>query len=176
MLIRYTHAVAVADLIDCMTASIDTTTFPAFVNELATWIVNDMRMFADDTKLWCRIKKESDGVTLQQGIDCLSAWSNTWQLKLNVEKCKVMHIGHSYATTYYMTELRASKKLESDQERDQGITIVKPQIFATVHQGSSNCVTSDSNGEKELRTFGCERLQSYSSVQIIKKKYKQHVL
>ena len=46
--------------------------FILFVNELPTWIVNEMRIFADDTKLWCRIKKQSDAVTFQQDIDRLS--------------------------------------------------------------------------------------------------------
>jgi len=31
--------------------------FLLFINELPTWITNEIRMFADDTKLWCRIKK-----------------------------------------------------------------------------------------------------------------------
>jgi len=31
--------------------------FLLFINELPTWIINEIRMFADNTKLWCRIKK-----------------------------------------------------------------------------------------------------------------------
>ena len=63
--------------------------FLLFVTELPTWIINDMRMFADVTKIWCRIKKQSDGGTLQQYTDYLSALSNTWQLKFNAKKCKI---------------------------------------------------------------------------------------
>ena len=33
-----------------------------FVNELLSWIISDMRMFADDTKVWCRIKTETDSI------------------------------------------------------------------------------------------------------------------
>jgi len=98
--------------------------FILFVNELPTWIVNEMKIFADDTKLWCRIKKESDAVTLQQDIDRLSTWSNIWQLNFNTEKCKVMHIGHSCNTEYYMTEGSLRRKLECvQQERDLGIIV-----------------------------------------------------
>jgi len=71
-----------------------------------------MRMFADNTKLWCKIRKDTDGVTLQQDIDSLSTWSNTWQLKFNAEKIKVLHIGHSFETEYYMTDGSTKKKLE----------------------------------------------------------------
>ena len=98
--------------------------FILFINELPTWIVNDMRMFADDTKLWCRIKKESNCVTLQQDVDYLTTLSNTWQLQFNAEKCKVMHIGHSCATEYYMSEGSSKTKIESVQhERDLGIIV-----------------------------------------------------
>jgi len=68
--------------------------------------------------------KESDGATLQQDIDYLITWSNTWQLQFNAEKCKVMHIGHSCATEYYMSEGSSKKRLESvQQERDLGIIV-----------------------------------------------------
>jgi len=98
--------------------------FLLFVNELPTWIINDMRMLADDTKLWCRIRKDTDSVTLQQDIDFLSTWSNIWQLKFNAEKCKVMHIGHSFETEYYITDGSTTKKLECvHQERDLGILV-----------------------------------------------------
>jgi len=56
--------------------------FLLFINELLTWIINEIKMFADDTKIWCRIKIESDGVTLQQDIDYLSTWSNVWHRKM----------------------------------------------------------------------------------------------
>jgi len=35
-----------------------------FVNELPEWIRGSMKMFADDTKLWCKIKIQSDGEQL----------------------------------------------------------------------------------------------------------------
>ena len=69
-------------------------------------------MFADDTKFWCRITKDTDSVTLQHDIDSLSTWSNTWQLKSNAVKCKVMHIGHSLEIEYYTTDGSTKKKLE----------------------------------------------------------------
>ena len=98
--------------------------FLLFINELPTWIMNEMRMFANDTKLWCQINKDSDGATLQQDIDYLTTWSNTWQLKFNSEKCKVMHIGHSCATEYYVTEGSSRKKLQTVQQgKDLGIIV-----------------------------------------------------
>jgi len=66
---------------------------------------SEMRMFADDTKIWCKIKTERDGITLQEDLDNLSSWYETWQLKVNAEKCKAMHIGE-----YYTTESLSGKR------------------------------------------------------------------
>ena len=55
--------------------------FLLFVNELPSWIMSDMKMFADNTKVWCGIKSEVDSITLQEDLDGLHLWSKTWQLK-----------------------------------------------------------------------------------------------
>ena len=96
-----------------------------------------MKMFADDTKLWCRIKTDAESVVLQANLDSLQSWSDTWQLKFNADKCKVMHIGHSFQTKYYMGEDSARKELESvHQERDLGV------IITSDLKSSSQCLKS----------------------------------
>jgi len=90
--------------------------FLMFVNELPLWIQNEMRMFADDTKIWCKIKTENDGTTLQEDLDNLSSWSEIWQLKFNAEKCISVIPAEQ---KYYMTKgILGKRKLESVQERD----------------------------------------------------------
>ena len=93
------------------------------MNELPSWIKCDMKMFADDTKLWRRIFTIADSRVLQEDdLDSLQLWSDTWQLKFNADKCKVMNIGHSFQTKYYMGEgperkrvgVGASRKRSSD--------------------------------------------------------------
>ena len=61
-------------------------------------------MFADDTKLWCRIETVSDSESLQKDLDSLANWSQKWMLNFNASKCKVMHVGHKLNTKYYMNE------------------------------------------------------------------------
>jgi hypothetical protein len=96
--------------------------FLIFVNELPNWIVNDMKMFADDTKLWTKISSPEDSESLQLDLDSLAAWSNEWQLYFNPEKCKVMHIGHPYDTKYYMHEEGTKVEVQSVvEEKDLGV-------------------------------------------------------
>jgi len=98
--------------------------FLLFVNELPNWIKNELRMFADDTKIWCPIKTTADSITLQQDLVSLCSWSEKWQLRFNADKRKVMHIGHSLPTEYYMTEGTRKTTLQPVQEEiDLGVVV-----------------------------------------------------
>jgi len=98
--------------------------FSLYMNELPSWIKCDMSMFADDTKLWCRITKDADSLVLQDDLDSLQSWCDIWQWKFNADKCKVMHIGHSLKTRYYMGEASSRKELNVvQQERDLGVIV-----------------------------------------------------
>ena len=96
--------------------------FLLFVNDLPRWIVNSMKMFADDTKLWCRIETASDSESLQKDLDSLANWSQKWMLNFNVSKCKVMHVGHKLNTKYYMNEQDGNMELSAvHEEKDLGV-------------------------------------------------------
>ena len=50
-------------------------------------------IFADDTKIHSIINSVRDVEELQSNLNCMREWSRSWLLNLNLEKCKVMHIG-----------------------------------------------------------------------------------
>ena len=54
--------------------------------------MSDVLKFADDTKIFRRVSSEDRGV-LQRDLDRLVIWSEVWQMRFNVDKCKVMHSG-----------------------------------------------------------------------------------
>jgi len=99
--------------------------FLIYVNDLPTWIKTNIKMFADDTKLWNLIQQESDSQDLQEDLDRLRDWSNKWLLDFNIEKCKVMHVGHKLATSYSLsrTDGIPSKLVEVDEEKDLGVIL-----------------------------------------------------
>jgi len=72
--------------------------FLLYVNDLPAWIKNNIKMFADDTKIWSKISSDRDHYLLQENLDNIERWSQKWLMKLHPEKCKVMHVGHSYQT------------------------------------------------------------------------------
>lgn len=98
--------------------------FLIFVNDIPEWIKSNVKMFADDTKVWTRISTLKDGEVLQDDLNNLMSWSDKWKLGFNPEKCKVMHIGHSLDTKYSMNVKGKVWELEeTKEERDLGIIV-----------------------------------------------------
>ena len=69
--------------------------FLIYINDLEEGIENWILKFADDSKIFSRIQDADDRLRLQKDLNQLLEWSREWQMKFNVEKCKVMHVGSS---------------------------------------------------------------------------------
>ena len=53
-------------------------------------------IFVDDTKKTARTVKDTNDQKLMQGlIDRLGEWSKRWDLRFNVDKCKIFHAGRT---------------------------------------------------------------------------------
>ena len=85
-------------------------------------MVNSMRLFADDTKIWCPIRCSSDNHSLQNDLDKLGVWSDRWLLRLNADKCKVMQVGHKFPTVNHVGNWLNTQKLAVvEVEQDLGV-------------------------------------------------------
>jgi hypothetical protein len=71
--------------------------FVLFINDLPTVCDkgSQMFMFADDAKLYKCIKSDIDSNILNKCCNDLYTWSETWLMKLNTSKCKVLSICHN---------------------------------------------------------------------------------
>ena len=68
--------------------------------------------FADDTKVFKKIKSDADRQHLQDNLNKLIEWSEKWQMLFNVGKRKCLHTGHGnedaqntmsgYCNKYYL--------------------------------------------------------------------------
>ena len=67
--------------------------FVIFINDLLGTVSSPTYLFADDTKIFRRIKDEDDHIALQKDLDAMDEWSKTWLLKFHPNKCKFMHMG-----------------------------------------------------------------------------------
>ena len=99
--------------------------FIVYINDidLICLLIRLMNKFADDTKAANIILRYQDVKDLQDCLDRLVTWADTWGMSFNVTKCKVMHVGRNNPRVeYYM----AGTKLETTEaERDIGVKVHK---------------------------------------------------
>ena len=93
--------------------------FLIYINDLDGDITSKVLKFADDTKVFRKIK--SDRQHLQDDLNKLIEWSEKWQMLFNFGKCKCLHTGHGNEDAQYTmggTVLNTTLK-----EKDLGLTI-----------------------------------------------------
>ena len=70
------------------------TLFIYFINDLPNVVNNsNVKIFADDTKVYNKIDNSDNVKHLQNAIDELYLWTQKWLLMFNKEKCKILHLG-----------------------------------------------------------------------------------
>ena len=69
--------------------------FAIYINDIDDGLTCKISKFAADTKIMNKVLTTADKMQIQSDLDHLVSWSNKWQMKFNVDKCKVLHIGSS---------------------------------------------------------------------------------
>ena len=67
--------------------------FVLYINDLPDKLNSNVYLFADDTKLFYKIKSPEDAYTLQCDLNSLERWTEKWLLKFNTSKCHVLTLG-----------------------------------------------------------------------------------
>ena len=98
--------------------------FLVYVNDLPRGLNCTAALFADDTKLYKIIRSDVDRAALQNDLNQVAKWSNTWQLPFNVDKCKVLSIGkRDVERQYTMNHGKECQNLtQVEFEKDLGVT------------------------------------------------------
>jgi len=98
--------------------------FILFVNDIAgLGETNDvtLKLFADDLKIYSSISSSTAAAHLQGALSDLESWCELWQMRVNVAKTTVLHLGSNNPKTKYFFN---GKDLSfSDEVRDLGISI-----------------------------------------------------
>ena len=92
-----------------------------YINDLDDDITSKVLKFADDTKVFRKIKSDADRHHLQDDLNKLIEWSEKSQMLFNFGKCKCLHTGHGNEDAQYTmgdTVLNTTLK-----EKDLGLTI-----------------------------------------------------
>ena len=100
--------------------------FVCYINDLPDHLHTNVKMFADDTKLYAPVSNSREYKELQEDIDKALLWGEIWQMKFNKSKCKAMRIGKDnyIKDKYTMTcEQRTTPLEETLLEKDLGVHI-----------------------------------------------------
>ena len=95
--------------------------FLIYINDIDEGVTGIISKFADDTKIANTVASNSQIKELQNNLDRLSEWGQTWQMSFNVDKCKVLHIGYRNEKANYT--LNGTQLKSVDREVDLGVTI-----------------------------------------------------
>ena len=85
-----------------------------------------IQVLSDDyefgSKIFRRVDSDEDREALQRDLDRLVHWSEVWQMKFNVDKCKVMHMGRGNLGGSYV--MNGGTLGVVSEERDLGVRIL----------------------------------------------------
>ena len=126
--------------------------FVIYINDIDRSIVSRILKFADDTKIFGKVGTKENVNTLKEDLEEIVKWSEKWQMKFNVEKCKVMHLGNKNLNLDYCMEGRILEKVK--EEKDLGI------IISENFKVHGQCVKAAKKGNQVLglikRTITCK--------------------
>jgi len=60
------------------------------MNDMPDTLQSMCKIFADDSKIYKEIASTNDQEVLQNDLDRLSEWSQTWLLQFSIQKCKTI--------------------------------------------------------------------------------------
>ena len=95
--------------------------FFIYINDLEDGVTGNILKFADDTKLFRKVKEIGDKQKLQDDIDKLVKWSEKWQMLFNFGKCKCLHTGSGNTGVNY--EMGGTILSKTVKEKDLGVTM-----------------------------------------------------
>ena len=90
-----------------------------FINDLPGEIINDSKLYADDTKILSIMNSDECVTNLQKDLDRAFKWTQDWLLKFNPNKCVVMHYGQNNRRSPLYID--GHQLAESEIEKDVGV-------------------------------------------------------
>ena len=102
------------------------------INDLEDGVTGNILKFADDTKLFRKVKEIGDKQKLQDDIDKLVKWSEKWQMLFNFGKCKCLHTGSGNTGVNY--EMGGTILSKTVKEKDLGVTMNANNFIHNLYQ------------------------------------------
>ena len=107
--------------------------FLLYINDLPDVVQSVVKLFADDAKLFRRIRCEEDCDVLQSDLEKLQIWSSDWQLQFHPDKCFLLRIGSYHPSQEFVYKMRSNQNEvilpKKDFAKDLGVVCDKDLKF-----------------------------------------------
>ena len=97
--------------------------FLVYINDLPEKVHSTVRLFADDTIVYMTMTSERDAASLQQDLDNLAAWEETWQMKFHPQKCSILRVTRSQTQIIYDYKLHGHTLKTETNSKYLGVII-----------------------------------------------------
>ena len=142
--------------------------FLIFVNDIPEYCNTNVKLFADDTKLFNNNTDRTECQNLQYDLNALSAWSKTWHMNFNASKCAVLRIKPKTSFTY---SLNNTPLKEENEQKDLGIIVsndLKPRkhVYTGKHTVDPRKTLCHTVGQKQNQ-HASQLLDPYWSMDLL---------
>ena len=149
--------------------------FACYVADLPINMKTGCLAYADDVKIFHRIRNQEDTVSLQADLDRLSAWSKIWRLKLNPAKCKTISFTLRKSPVRCTYILDGHQLERCEQIRDLGVILDVKLTFADhVHATVAKANQMLGLLMRSVQMSSCSRRLDFDHLAILSA-YKAHV-
>lgn len=99
--------------------------FLLFINDIENEVLNNIKMFADDTSLYCVVDDhDTTADSLNQDLECMHQWSKDWGVTFNTAKTKSMLFTRRNNLNVPPLYLNGSILGDSDSHKHLGVTLM----------------------------------------------------
>ena len=99
--------------------------FLTFVNDMPESVNSRCCLFAENSIRYGEVTTESNCVALQQDLDKLEQWENTWGMTFNPSNCNIIHITRKKEPMLYTYQIKGTDLNAVENATYLGINITK---------------------------------------------------
>src|SRR5215469_4497563 len=99
--------------------------FLIYVNDLSECLPRGVhsKLFADDAKLYTRVKEGCDIDNFQTALDSIADWSHIWQMPIAISKCFTLNLLCSNNDDYYSNNIGGIEIVNVNDTCDLGVLV-----------------------------------------------------
>lgn len=142
--------------------------FVLYINDICEFLGSHVLLYADDLKIYRRIRSLEDCISLQESIESLEEWCRTNLLSLNISKCSCLTFSRKCAAVNFDYTISSQLVARSLSVKDLGVTFDNHLTFnlhvLNVVKSANRFMGFIIRSCHEFSDVGCLKLLYYSFV------------